>query len=457
MVKGFYEIVTFGCQMNEADSEAMAGLLEEAGYAPSSSGQPADVVLLNTCAVRDHAEEKAYSHLGEYLAGKKNGLATIVGFAGCVAQKEGEELLERFPALDLVMGPGNFLQLPAYLDEIKKENKRIVATGEEKKMVSATTSRQRRRGRQASVTAMTGCDKFCSYCIVPYTRGREESRPPADILEEIKNLVAQDYREITLLGQSVNNYGSDLEERIDFSQLLRKIDQIPGDYRLRFTSPHPADTDRELINCYDELDVLAANLHLPVQSGSNAVLERMNRNYTREDYLQIVEWIKSLDRYVTVSTDVIVGFPGETEADFADTVDLFKEVGFNKAYIYKYSPRSGTRAADMENTVPPEEISRRHQKLLELNDQLARKVNQRLVGEIQEVFVEGYSPKSSPDSPQFTGRTSTNDVVVFDALDEKYIGELVPVEIVEADSYTLFGEAKSKQVSGNCAPAGAAR
>ncbi len=456
-MKGFYEIVTFGCQMNEADSEAMAGLLQEAGYAPSASDQPADVVLLNTCAVRDHAEEKAYSHLGEHLADKKNRPGAIVGFAGCVAQKEGEELLERFPELDLVMGPGSFTRLPDFLQEIKEKNERIVATDDEKKMVESSTPRNRRQGQQASVTVMTGCDKFCSYCIVPYTRGREESRPPEDILKEVEDLVAQDYREITLLGQSVNNYGSDLEKEINFPRLLREIDGISGDFRLRFTSPHPEDTGTELIECFDQFDVLAANLHLPVQSGSNAILERMNRGYTREDYLEIVEQVRNLSRYVTVSTDVIVGFPGETEDDFADTVDLFKQARFNKAYIYKYSPRSGTRAADMEDTVPPEVISRRHQKLLDLNDQIAREVNGKLVGETQEVFVEGYSPKSSPESPQFTGRTSTNDVVVFDALDEQYIGELVPVKIVRADSYTLFGEARVDEKNKSPLPTGAAR
>ncbi|MGM0380926.1 MAG: tRNA (N6-isopentenyl adenosine(37)-C2)-methylthiotransferase MiaB [bacterium] len=446
-MKGLYEIVTFGCQMNEADSEAMAGLLEESGYAPAGDERPADVILLNTCAVRDHAEEKAYSHLGEHLADKRNGAASIVGFTGCVAQKEGEKLLERFPDLDLVLGPGSLTHLPGFLEEINENNKRIVATGEDKEMVSSSTPRRRRQGRQASVTIMTGCDKFCSYCIVPHTRGREESRPPEDILAEIKELAGRGYREITLLGQSVNNYGSDLDGPINFVNLLRRIDEIDGDFRLRFTSPHPAETTSELIECYDELDVLAANLHLPVQSGSNSVLKKMNRHYTREDFLQIVEEIRNLSRYVTVSTDVIVGFPGETEEDFAETVDLFRQVGFNKAYIYKYSPRSGTRAAEMEDTVPAEEISRRHSRLLELNDRLAREVNQKLVGQTQEVFVEGHSPKSNSSRPQFTGRTSTNDVVVFDALPEKYIGELIPVKITKADSYTLFGEVNADELS----------
>ncbi|MFP4687871.1 MAG: tRNA (N6-isopentenyl adenosine(37)-C2)-methylthiotransferase MiaB [bacterium] len=436
---GTYEIITFGCQMNKADSEVLAGLLEEAGYRLHTGNGFADVVLLNTCAVRDHAENKAYSYLGEYLALKEDNPAMVVGFAGCVAQKEGAKLLERFSQLDLVLGPRNLTALAGYIRSIREDGKRIVAVDGEVDMADHSTPRQRSKTGQGWLTVMTGCDKFCSYCIVPYTRGREKSRPPGDILAELKKLIEQGYREITLLGQSVNSYGKDLDEEITFCDLLARANDLPGDFRLRFTSPHPMDTTDELIEAYRRLPRLAANIHLPVQSGSNRILKAMNRKYTREDYLEIIKKIRDLERYVSITTDVIVGYPGETEEDFQQTLDLFEEVRFSKAYIYRYSPRSGTRASRLVDTVPEPVVANRHAKLLDCYKKQARIENQRLCGRTLQVFVEGSSPKSEPGNRQFTGRTSTNHVIVFDSLPEYCIGSFVPVKVDKAESYTLFG------------------
>lgn len=442
-MRGTYEIITFGCQMNKADSEVMAGLLEEAGYLPREGEEGADITLLNTCAVRDHAEEKAYSYLGEYLAIKEENPDYIVGFTGCVAQKEAKKLLQRFSNLDMVIGPRNLTGLPEYIRRVQEDKERVVAiNGEE--AADYLTPRRRSKTGQAWVTIMTGCNKFCSYCIVPYTRGREKSRRLADVLSEMENLIQKGYREITLLGQSVNSYGKDLSDDISFHQLVERAVEIPGKFRLRFTSPHPMDTSDELIRCYDRFPKLAANIHLPVQSGSNRILTAMNRKYTREDYLEIVEKVRALDRYVSITTDVIVGYPGETEEDFQQTIDLFEQVRFNKAFIFRYSPRSGTKAAKSKDVVSDSVVAARHSRLIDCYKKQARLENQRLCGQTVEVFVEGPSPKSEPGNRQFTGRTSSNQVIVFDALPERFVGDFVRVKVDRAESYTLFGSVDNK-------------
>ncbi len=449
-MKGTYSIVTFGCQMNKSDSQTMAGILEEEGYAPAEGPESSDVILLNSCAVRDHSEHKAYSYLGQYRSLKERREDLIVGFTGCVAQKEGKRLLDRFDHLDFVRGPQTLSGLADYLKTVRREGRRLVATEGELEMVGAETPQVRTEGQQAWVPIMTGCDKFCTFCIVPHTRGRERSRDPGDIVREITELVEAGYREITLLGQTVNSYGKTLPEGQNFPDLLRRIDRIDGDYRIRFTSPHPMDTPPELVACYEELDHLAAHIHLPVQSGSDRILRRMNRKYTREEYLGIIETIRELDRDVAISTDVIVGFPGETEEDFQDTLDLFREVRFDGAFLFKYSPRRGTPAAKMDDPVETEVIEDRHRRLMELHERIAREKNQRYVSRTLDVFVEGPSPKSTEENPQFTGRTSTNEVVVFEALPDRYVGEFVPVTIREAGSYTLFGDVADPTLSSLC-------
>jgi tRNA-2-methylthio-N6-dimethylallyladenosine synthase len=426
--------------MNKSDSETMAGILEEKGYAPVDTPKQSDVILLNTCAVRGHSEEKAYSYLGHYRSMKEQNPELVIGFTGCVAQKEGKDLLDRFPHLDFVMGPQNLTGLGEYVDAVRDGQGQLLATDGELEMVQSETPRNREDGQQGWVPIMTGCDKFCTFCIVPHTRGRERSRDPDDIVREVEDLVEDGYKEITLLGQTVNSYGKTLPEGVTFPGLLQRIDTIPGDFRIRFTSPHPMDTPPELINCYRELDSLASHIHLPVQSGSDRILRRMNRKYTRDEYLEIIDGIRDLDRDVAITTDVIVGFPGEDEEAFQETMDLFEEVRYDGAYVFKYSPRSGTPAAKMEDQVEEETIERRHGELLDRHEEIAREDNQKYVGSTLKVFVEGHSPKSTEENPQFTGRTSTNDVVVFDAIGEEWIGEFVPVTINEAGSYTFFGD-----------------
>jgi len=323
-LKGTYTIVTFGCQMNKSDSETMAGILEEKGYAPVDTPKQSDVILLNTCAVRGHSEEKAYSYLGHYRSMKEQNPKLVIGFTGCVAQKEGKDLLDRFPHLDFVMGPQNLTGLGEYVEAVREGEGQLLATDGELEMVQSETPRNREDGQQGWVPIMTGCDKFCTFCIVPHTRGRERSRDPDDIVREVEELVQDGYKEITLLGQTVNSYGKTLPEGVTFPGLLKRIDSIPGDFRIRFTSPHPMDTPPELIDCYRELDSLASHIHLPVQSGSDRILRRMNRKYTREEYFEIIEGIRELDRDVAITTDVIVGFPGEDEEAFRETLDLFE-------------------------------------------------------------------------------------------------------------------------------------
>lgn len=456
-MRGTYSIVTFGCQMNESDSETMAGMLESEGYGPADDPSASDIIIVNSCAVRGQAEQKAYSYLGRYREFKQQNPELIIGFAGCVAQKEGQNLLDRFEYLDFVLGPQNLTGLPHYLDTIRDDNRRILATEGKLEMVDSTTPRIRREGSQAWVPIMTGCDKFCTFCIVPQTRGRERSRDPSDIVREVSDLVDEGYREITLLGQTVNSYGKTLPEGQTFPRLLRRLDRIPGDYRIRFTSPHPMDTPPELVRCFDELDHLAPHIHLPVQSGSDRILRRMNRKYTRSEYMDIIDRVRDLDRYVSITTDVIVGFPGETREDFEQTLDLFREVRYNSAFMFKFSPRQGTPAAKMEDPVEEEVIAERHQELLSLQEEIAGDVNQRLVGRTRQAFVEGYSPKSTEEEPQYTGRLGTNEVVVFDApREEDWTGEFVPVTIDRAGSFTLFGEpdrpiSSSRELAGSVA------
>ncbi len=442
MMSRTYYIETFGCQMNKADSEAIGGLLEEEGFESTELPEAADFILLNTCAVRDHAEQKAYSYLGRYLQMKRNSPRKLIAFAGCVAQKEAANLVQRFPELDLVVGPRNFTALPEYIHRLRTDSGRIVATAGEEDLVDATTPRSRGADStgQGWVTIMVGCDRFCSYCIVPYTREREKCRKPADVEQEVRELVEKGIKEITLLGQSVTGYGRKAGFESDFVDLIERLDCISGNFRMRFTSPYPGDIDQRLIGCFDELEHLAPHLHLPVQSGSNEILKRMNRRYTREDYLDIVEKIRQLDTDVAITTDVIVGFPGESEEDYQQTRELFEKIKYDKAYIFKYSPREGTPAAEYEDNLSQEVIDRRHAALLELYEQGAEQRNQRHVGKTYEVLIEGESPKSSPDNRQLVGRTGHNNVVVLPYLGADLEGEFVNVRINKAASYTLFGE-----------------
>ena len=448
-------IKTYGCQMNERDSEAVAAMLHARGYAIIPSERDADVILLNTCSVRDLAEQKAIGKMTTLAHLKRRKPDLVLGYLGCMAQSRGSALAEKQSAVDLVVGTQRFHHVPDYLDQIftrrredanlyDEELKAIVDIAEEPS--SESTIRDHVLGtngnRQvtAFVSIMQGCDMYCSFCIVPYTRGSERSRPIAEIVEEVRQLVDQGVQEVTLLGQIVTSYGrKDISKRNGksaFVQLLEAVHEVKGLERIRFTSPHPKGFGDDLVEAYRDLPKLCEHAHLPVQSGSNRLLKAMNRGYSREWYLRILDKLREAQPKIAISTDIIVGFPGETEEDFEQTASLMREVEFDQAYIFKYSPRRDTPAAELPDQLSDDEKERRNQIVLEiLNDRMARK-NQELVGKTVEILVEGRSEKAGK---RMFGRTRTNKIVLFDG-DERHRGELLPVRIERATTITLYGD-----------------
>jgi len=436
-------IRTFGCQMNEYDSEIMAGLLKDNGYYLTDNPGEAKVILLNTCYVREKVKHKIYSRLGELRKLKEKKPDLILGLSGCLVQKEPEEILQRAPYLDFILGTSNFFQLPGVLEEISRnhnqENKakkrHTIVRVEEDRIVPEGLPKLRKRKFSAFVSIMRGCNNFCSYCNVPYVRGREISRSPKEILKEVEELSQRGYKEITLLGQNVNSYGKDLKERIDFADLLGFINQIDGLKRIRFTTSHPRDLSDKLIEKMAELDKVCEHLHLPVQSGSDKILSRMKRGYTREYYKNLVEKLRQAISEIALTTDIIVGFPGETEEDFQDTLDLVKTVGFDGAFTFCYSPLRGTEAAEFEGRIPEEVSKERLRRLIKLQQTITLKKNESLLGKKFEVLVEGVSKKNSEE---LQGRTRTNKIVVFKGKEE-LIGNIVSVKIISSGCWALRG------------------
>lgn len=423
-------IKTYGCQMNVYDSEVMAGLLIEGGYGITEDLPEADVVLLNTCCIRQKAEEKVYSQLGVLKGFKSRRPHLVIGVGGCMAQLEGRRLLERAPVVDFVFGTHRVFELPDILDRAI-EGSKIISIEEGGSLWGGVKPRRKSK-ISAYVAIMRGCDNSCSYCIVPYARGRQKSRPSQEIVEEIEDLSSRGYKEVTVLGQNVNSYKS----QIDFADLLREVDEIKGIERIRYISSHPRDMTDKLIEVLPELSRACEHIHLPVQSGSNRVLSRMNRGYTRESYLKIVAKLRKLIPHISITTDIIVGFPGESEADFADTMSLVEEVVFDGAFVFRYSPRRGTRAASMPEQILDEIKIGRLKKVIELQAGITRRVNERLVGKTLKVLVEG---PSKPDPRRLAGRSRSNKVVVFEGpLD--LVGMLVPVRITKAHTWALVGE-----------------
>ena len=400
-------IKTFGCQMNVADSEQMTQVLAE-DFLPTDRPEEADLYLINTCAIRQKAQEKVLSLLGALKVLKQHRPQMLIGVGGCVAQQEGERLLRLAPHLDLVFGTHGIYRLPQLV--ARAAQTRVVAV----EFSEAYPPPLRRRWRPGQVKAlvpiMQGCNNFCSFCVVPYVRGREYSRPPEIILAEVKDFLASGGKEVTLLGQNVNSYGRGLPQPVTFPQLLKQLAKLPGLARLRFATSHPRDLSPELIAAWGELPPLCEYLHLPVQSGSNRILAAMNRGYTREDYLRKVENLRRTCPGLCLGTDLIVGFPGETESDFQDTLNLVREARFDVSFSFKFSPRPHTRAADLPDQVPEEVKAERLSRLQALQAELTLAAHQRLVGQVQEVLVEGPS-KRSPS--MLTGRLRTNQVVNF--------------------------------------------
>lgn len=426
---------TFGCQMNEHDSGRMLALLEGCGYQETQNLEEAGVILVNTCTVREKPEQKAYSILGRFQELKENNPDLIVGIAGCVAQQEGERLLARIPTLDFVLGPGKIHHLPEILHEVEKGRRGLCSVGFEDG-TSVNLPLPHTEQLRAYVTIMQGCDNFCSYCIVPSVRGRERSRPSGDILAEIHALIQRGTKEVILLGQNVNSYANNDPRELTFPQLLAKIDEIPGLERIRFTTSHPKDLTEEIIKAFGQLKHLCEHFHLPFQAGSNAVLEKMNRGHTREEYLAKVKRLREVAPQISITADVMVGFPGEVEEDFLQTLELMRAVEFDGLFSFKYSPRKGTRAAQWRDDCTLEVKQRRLEILQELQREITLKKNKALEGEVREVLVEGCS-RNSPH--KMMGRTRCNRIVNFPGGSE-LVGALVTVTITEGLQNSLRGE-----------------
>lgn len=433
----FY-IRTYGCQMNEHDTEVMAGIFLALGYEPTETVEDANVILLNTCAVRENAENKVFGELGHLKALKVERPDLLLGVCGCMSQEESvvNRILQKYQHVDMIFGTHNIHRLPHILSEAYMAKEMVVEVWSKEGDVIENLPKVRKGNIKAWVNIMYGCDKFCTYCIVPYTRGKERSRRPEDIIQEVRHLAAQGYQEITLLGQNVNAYGKDFEDMKyglgDLMDEIRKID-IP---RIRFTTSHPRDFDDRLIEVLAKGGNLVEHIHLPVQSGSSEVLKIMARKYTREQYLELVRKIKEAIPNVALTTDIIVGYPNETEEQFEETLSLYREVGYESAFTFIYSPREGTPAAKMVDNVPMEVKKERLQRLNNLVNELSAKALKKYEGEIVEVLVEGES-KNNPDV--LAGYTRRNKLVNFVG-PKSAIGKLVKVKITEAKTWSLNGE-----------------
>src|SRR6201997_2630199 len=428
-----YHLTTFGCQMNEHDSERMKGMLESLGYSEAPDRDQADLILFNTCSIREKADDRFIAHLGEAKRLKRQDPARIIGVGGCWAQSVKEEVFARFPFVDVAFGPGQVHKLAEFLTSDS-----LTAQGFfEFEGFTGRLPAKRAREFQGWVQISVGCNCVCSYCIVPSTRGREVSRPASEVVAEVERLADDGVREVTLLGQNVNSYGRDLPRdcRITFSELLREIDGVPGIERIRYTSPHPKDMREDVIRAHAEVAALCEHMHLPLQSGSRAILHGMRRTYTRERYLDRVALIREHVPDCALTTDIIVGFPGETEADFQRTLEVAEEVGYDGAFTFIYSPRRGTEAAELPDQVPHEVKVERLQRLVEVVQRRAHERAGRFLGRTVEVLVEG---PSRTDPSRLRGRSRHNKVVNFTGLGAP--GELVEVEILHATSQTLSGQ-----------------
>jgi len=433
-----YIIQTHGCQANLADTEKLSGLLEKAGFKKTNAEEEADVIIINTCAIRENAEKKVFGEIGRLKHLKMKNPEVIIAIGGCMPQEEVvvERLLKTYRQVDIIFGTHNLHQFLSFLYQAKVEKKRIVDVRSFEGDIIEDVPTARDHRFKAWVNIMFGCDEFCTYCIVPYTRGKERSRRPENIVDEVKDLIAKGYQEVTLLGQNVNSYGLDFDDiTYHFSDLLKELSalDIP---RIRFTTSHPKDFNSETIDILAMGKNLMPYIHLPVQSGSNKVLKAMNRKYTKESYLAVAKEIKDKIPGVSLTTDIIVGFPGETEEDFLDTLDLVRQVGFEGAYTFVFSPRKGTPATTYDDTTPMEEKKKRLYRLNDLINEGFAAGNARFVGEVVSVLVEG---KSKTNGDFYSGYTPHNKLVHFEAR-EDLVGKIINVKITEAKTWSLHGE-----------------
>ncbi|NOY44240.1 MAG: tRNA (N6-isopentenyl adenosine(37)-C2)-methylthiotransferase MiaB [Deltaproteobacteria bacterium] len=433
----FY-VQTFGCQMNDHDSGVLARLLEEAGHLEVAQPDEADLIVVNTCAIREKAEQKLFSQLGRYRLLKDRRPDLTIAVGGCVAQDAGRRLFRRAPYVDLVFGTHVLHDVPDLVARVRRTGRRIVATPEEQdpERLEAFYAHHRARAVTAYVTVMQGCDNYCAYCIVPYVRGRELSRPVDEVVAEVERLVAQGVAEVTLLGQNVNSYGLKPRGEADFPALVRRLARIPGLLRIRFTTSHPKDLSDDLIRCFGDVPALMPHIHLPLQSGSDRVLEAMRRRYTVARYLSLVERLRETRPGIAITSDMIVGFPGETEEDFLATLEVMERVRFDGLFSFKFSPRPGTLAARLPEPVPERVKEERLARLQALQQAHTLERNQALVGTVRPVLVEG---PSKAGGGQVSGRTPENKIVNFPG-DPTWVGREVDVRITAAAVNSLRGE-----------------
>jgi tRNA-2-methylthio-N6-dimethylallyladenosine synthase len=436
--KQSYYIETWGCQMNEEDSEKLSGMLRNIGYNKTTVKEDANIIIFNTCCVRENAELKVYGNLGALKRLKERNPELIIAVCGCMMQQQGmsENIIKKYPFVDIIFGTHNSYKFPEYLNRVKQEGKSVIEILDKEEKIVEGIPVDRESNIKAFVTIMYGCNNFCTYCVVPYVRGRERSRNPEDIITEIKVLVNKGYKEITLLGQNVNSYGKGLEGNMNFAKLLRMVNEIDGLERVRFMTSHPKDLSDDVIYAIRDCGKLCDQIHLPVQSGSDAILKKMNRSYTREQYLNLVRKIKEEIPGVAITTDIIVGFPGETEEDFEDTLSLAAEVEYDSAFTFIYSRRKYTPADEMEEQIEDDVKHERFNRLVELINKISMKKNKEYKGKFVEVLIEGTSKNNEN---RMMGRTSSGKLVNFTGSKDN-IGKITNVEITEALSFSLNGE-----------------
>ena len=432
-----YNVTTFGCQMNARDSEKLVGILEEIGYTPSKD-ENADFVIYNTCTVRENANNKVYGRLGYLHSIKKKNPDMIIALCGCMMQEEVviNKLKESYRFVNLIFGTHNIFKFPELLYNTFKSDDMIIDIWEDTNRIVEKLPVSRKYSFKSGVNIMFGCNNFCSYCIVPYVRGRERSRKPEEIIDEIEYLVDDGVKEVMLLGQNVNSYGKGLEDNINFAKLLQKVDDIKGLERIRFMTSHPKDLSDELIEVMANSKNVCNHLHLPLQSGSSRILAKMNRHYDKETYLNLVDKIRNKMPDIALTTDIIVGFPGETEEDFLETMDVVRQVEFDSAFTFIYSKRTGTPAAAMDNQIPEDIIKERFNRLLEEVQQISRRKAKKYTGSLQSVLVENVNFQ---DATLVSGRMSNNSIVHFPG-DDNLIGKIVNVKLSECKGFYYIGE-----------------
>ena len=431
-------VYTLGCQQNEADSEKIAGMLVSMGYTMTENEQEADILIVNTCAIREHAERRALSIIGRFKHYKAKNPDIIIGVCGCMtAQEHRREHFKRsYHYVNFTFGTGALHRLPEFVYNALAGGKRYFDIDKTTPEIAEGLPSNRASTYRAWVSIMYGCNNFCTYCIVPYVRGRERSREKEDILNEIKDLVARGYREITLLGQNVNSYGKDLVNKTSIAELLEDISKIEGDFWLHLMTSHPKDASDEMIEAIKKSPRTSGHFHLPLQSGSDEILKRMNRHYDLSKYLSIIDKLRDGNENITLTTDIIVGFPGESEEDFKKTIDVINKVKYDSVFSFIYSPRKGTPAAEMENQIPEEIKHRRYDEFCEVQNNISKEINEKMVGTVVKALVDG---KSKNNTLAYTARTQGNKIVHFES-DTDHTGHFVNIKITKADTFNLFGE-----------------